>query len=113
MGMLSLRHRYTRHTHTCVHMASEDPEAFKSLPHPRLSEPSASALPGFAPQGHQQPLVNDNPNVYIALGRCDREQAGRGAPGQLQRLLGFLTSQGQLLQSGVAHQLSSCVMLDK
>lgn len=94
-------------------MASEDPGAFKSLPHPRLSEPLASALPGFAPQGHQQPLVNDNPNVYIALGRCDKEQAGRGAPGQLQQLLGFLPSQGQLLQSGVAQPLSSCVMLGK
>lgn len=67
----------------CVHTASEDLQSFERLPHPHLSEPLASVPPGPAPQGHQQFLVNDNPDVYAALGRGDREQGGEPEEGHL------------------------------
>ena len=64
-------------------MASEDPGGFERLPHPCLSEPSASAptptptpTPRPVPQGHEQSLVNDKSDVYVALGRGDKEQKG-------------------------------------
>lgn len=61
------------------------PKAFENLLHPCPSEPSASVHPVPAPQGHQQSLVNDNPDVYAALGRGDRDQRGKREVGHLAR----------------------------
>lgn len=73
------------HTHLCVHMTSEDPGGFKNLLHSCLSEPLASVPPGPALQGHQQSLVNDNPDVYAALGRSDRDQRDKQGERHLAR----------------------------
>lgn len=57
------------------------PKAFENLLRPCPSEPSASVHPVPAPQGHQQSLVNDNPDVYAALGRGDWDQRGKRQAG--------------------------------
>lgn len=57
-----------------VHVVSEDPGSFKSLPHEPL--PLVALYPS-----HQQSLVNDNPNIYVALGRDDRGARGASREG--------------------------------
>lgn len=87
-----------------MYIALEDPRGFKRLPHPSLSKPSASALAGPAPQGHRQSLVNDNPSVYVALGRGDREQGGKQGGGTSPALaslgLPFITGPATSAWSG-------------
>lgn len=83
--------------------ASEDPGGFATPPRPCMSEP----LPLMA----LHPGVTSSLWLMITLmfmqpwGRLTEEQrsdAGLGAPGQLQPVLGFPPSRGQLLQRGAA-----------